>query len=83
MSVAFVLIRPFLDKLMKQTFKNEIKSNKNVWTKVLEVRSMGAGELVFGQRALSRDNRMLMGKNLGKFVIIWREVCRVRCFKEN
>ena len=36
MSVAFVLIRPFLDKLMKQTFKNEIKSNKNVWTKVLE-----------------------------------------------
>lgn len=43
---------------------------------------MGAEELIFGQRAVSRDNRMLKGKNLGKFVIIWREVCRVRCFQE-
>ena len=34
---------------------------------------MGAGKLVFGQRAVSGDNRMLKGKNLGKFVIIWRE----------
>lgn len=70
MSVAFVMMRPFIDKQMKQTFKNEIKSNKNVQAKLLEVRSMGAEELVFGQRPVSRDNRMPKGKNLGKFVII-------------
>ena len=46
------------------------------------VRNGGEGEVVFGQRAVSTDNRMLQGKNLGKFLIIWREISRVRCFKE-
>lgn len=43
----------------------------------------GRGTGVFGPRTVSIDYRKLNGKNLEKFVIIGREMCRVSSFKKN
>ena len=38
--------------------------------------------MVFGRRTVVRDDQMLNGKTLRKFVIIWKEMGRVKSFKE-
>lgn len=55
---------------------------KKAQTELLTGGEPGEGRDAFVQRTLSTGNRLLNGKIFGKFAMLWRKMCRVRCFRK-